>query len=95
MVTFNNYRNDVSHNSCGRLTASEAVTSDATALRAVSLYKIPCGPHVVPARRRRHRRIRAALARPGIPRFVGNGWGGRALESWEDRHSRGIDRMRE
>ena len=32
---------------------------------------------------------------PGIPRFVGNGWGGRALESCEDRHSRGIDRMRE
>ena len=33
-----------------------------------------------------------ALARPGMPRFVGNGWGGRALESWEDRHSRVIDR---
>ena len=59
------------------LDASGVVTSDATTLGVLSLQKIPCGPHVVAARRRRHRRIRAALARPGIPRFVGNGWGGR------------------
>ena len=82
-------------NSCVTQTASEAVYSSETASEAVRLQKIPALASGVAARSDRCERSGRALARPGIPRFVGNGWGGRALESWEDRHSRGIVRMRE